>query len=38
MKRHEIIFSILKVPFDFIIIFSSFFIAKYIREINDFVP
>lgn len=38
MKRHEIIFSILKVPFDFIIIFSSFFLAKEIREINDFVP
>lgn len=38
MKRHEIIFSILKIPFDFLIIFLSFFIAKELREINDFVP
>lgn len=38
MKKHEIIFWVLKVPLDFIIIFSSFFIAKQIRLITDFAP
>lgn len=38
MKKHEIIFSLAKLPLDFIIIFSSFFIARDIREVNDFVP
>jgi lipopolysaccharide/colanic/teichoic acid biosynthesis glycosyltransferase len=38
MKRHELLFSVLKVPFDFVLIFSSFFIARALREINDFVP
>ncbi len=38
MKKHEIFFSLLKLPLDFIIIFSSFFLAKSLREINDFVP
>lgn len=38
MKKHEIFFSIAKVPLDFIIIFMSFFIAKNIREVNDFIP
>ncbi len=38
MKKHEIIFSLLKLPLDFLIIFLSFFIARDLREINDFVP
>ncbi len=38
MKKHEIIFSLLKLPFDFAIIFCSFFLARDLREINDFVP
>lgn len=38
MKKHEIIFSIIKVPLDIIIIFSSFFIAKQIRLVTDFIP
>lgn len=37
MKKHEIIFSLLKIPFDFCIIFFAFFIARDIRGINDFV-
>ena len=38
MKKHEIIFSIIKVPLDFIIIFSSFFLAKEIRLVTDLIP
>lgn len=38
MKKHEIFFSLAKLPLDFIIIFSSFFLARDLREINDFVP
>lgn len=38
MKKHEIIFSIIKIPLDFLSIFASFFIARNIREINDFIP
>ncbi len=38
MKKHEIIFWVIKVPLDFIIIFISFFIAKQIRLITDLIP
>lgn len=38
MKKHEILFSLLKLPLDFIIIFCSFFLARDLREVNDFVP
>ncbi len=38
MKKHEIIFSLLKLPLDFAVIFCSFFLARDVREINDFVP
>ncbi len=38
MKKHEIIFGLVKIPFDFFIIFGSFFLARNLREINDFVP
>lgn len=38
MKRHEITFSIIKIPLDFFIIILSFFLAKKLREITDFIP
>ena len=38
MKKHEIIFWVIKVPLDFIIIFFSFFIAREIRLITDLIP
>jgi FlaA1/EpsC-like NDP-sugar epimerase len=38
MKKHEIIFSLIKIPGDFLIIFSSFFVSKILREVNDFIP
>ncbi|PIE84945.1 hypothetical protein CSA08_04460 [Candidatus Gracilibacteria bacterium] len=38
MKKHEIIFGAIKVPLDFIIIFSSFFLAREIRLITDLIP
>lgn len=38
MKKHEIIFSLLKIPLDFLIIFYSFFLARNIRATNDFIP
>jgi hypothetical protein len=38
MKKHEIIFTTIKVPLDFLIIFVSFFIARKIRLITDLMP
>jgi len=38
MKKHEIIFSTIKLPLDFIIIFIMFFLAREIRLITDFIP
>lgn len=38
LKKHEITFSIIKVPLDFITIVWSFFIAKKLREITDLIP
>ncbi len=38
MKKHEIIFSILKIPLDFIIVIGSFFIAREIRLVTDLIP
>jgi len=38
MKKHEIIFWVIKVPLDFLIIFLSFFIARKIRLITDLIP
>ena len=35
MKRHEIIFSVIKVPLDFLVIFSAFFIARSLRLQTD---
>ncbi|MDD2871074.1 MAG: sugar transferase [Candidatus Gracilibacteria bacterium] len=38
MKRHEIIFGVIRVPLDFIIILSAFFVAKEIRLLIDLAP
>ena len=38
MKHHELTFSILKIPLDFIIIWGAFFIAKEVRLITDLIP
>lgn len=38
MKKHEIIFSTIRVPIDFCIVFGSFFIAQYIRWNTDGIP
>lgn len=38
MKRHEIIFWVIRVPLDFIIILSAFFVAKEIRLLIDLAP
>ena len=37
MKRHEIFFSVSKVPFDFIVIFIAFFIARGIRLQTEWI-
>lgn len=38
MKKHEIIFSAVKVPLDFFIIFLCFFLAREVRLITDLIP
>ncbi len=38
MKHHEILFSIFKIPLDFLIVFGSFFLAREIRQITDLIP
>ncbi len=38
MKKYEIIFWALKLPLDFLIILSSFFIARELRLVNDLIP
>ncbi|MDP2090286.1 MAG: exopolysaccharide biosynthesis polyprenyl glycosylphosphotransferase [Candidatus Gracilibacteria bacterium] len=38
MKRHEIIFGVIRVPLDFMIILGSFFAAKQIRLFIDLAP
>jgi len=38
MKHHELIFSILKIPWDFLIVFFAFFLARKIRLITDLIP
>lgn len=38
MKQHELTFSIIKIPLDFLVICWAFFIAKEIRLISDLVP
>lgn len=38
MKQHELTFSIVKIPLDFLVICWSFFIAKEIRLMTDLIP
>ncbi len=38
MKKHEIIFSIIKIPLDFFIVFFVFFLARDIRQFTDLIP
>lgn len=38
MKKHELIFWSIKVPLDFLLIFSAFFLAREIRLITDLIP
>jgi len=38
MKRQDIIFWITKIVLDFLIIIGSFFIARELRLISDFIP
>lgn len=38
MKRHEIFFSIAKIPLDFFVVFWSFFVAREIRLATDLIP
>lgn len=35
MKKHEIFFSIIKIPLDFVLVFLSFFIARDVRLNHD---
>lgn len=38
MKKHELLFWIIKLPIEFFIVLISFFIARNIREITDLIP
>lgn len=38
MKRHEILFSVIKLPIEFLMIFTLFFIAHDIRKVTDLIP
>lgn len=38
MKRHELLFWIVKLPIEFFIVFYSFFIARDIRMVTDLIP
>lgn len=38
MKKHEIAFSIARVPLDFWVVFFSFFIARELRLTTDLIP
>lgn len=38
MKKHEIIFSIVKIPLDFCIVIVWFFVAREIRLVTDLIP
>jgi len=38
MKKHEILFSAIKVPLDFFIVFLCFFLARKVRLITDLIP
>ena len=38
MKRHEILFSVVKLPIESVIVFSLFFLARNIRLVTDLIP
>lgn len=38
MKRSRILLSLVKIPLDFSVVFSSFYIARAIRRITDLIP
>jgi len=38
MKKHEILFSTIKVPLDFCIVFLCFFLARKVRLVTDLIP
>ncbi|MDD3120546.1 MAG: sugar transferase [Candidatus Gracilibacteria bacterium] len=38
MKKHELIFGIIKIPLEFLMVFCAFFIAKNIRLVSDLIP
>lgn len=38
MKRHELIFSLVKIPLDFLSLWGAFFLAKEVRLITDLIP
>lgn len=38
MKRHELIFWIIKLPFELLIVYLSFFVARSIRQVTDLIP
>lgn len=38
MKKHEIAFSIAKIPLDFSVVFFSFYIARELRLTTDLIP
>lgn len=38
MKKHEIIFSTIKLPLDFVIVLGSFFAAIKVRSMTDLIP
>lgn len=38
MKRHELLFWTIKLPLEFLIMYSSFFVARNFRLVSDFIP
>ena len=38
MKHHELVFSTIKIPLDFLVIWWAFFLSKEIRLITDLIP
>ncbi|QQR84245.1 sugar transferase [Candidatus Peregrinibacteria bacterium] len=38
MKKSEILFGVIRLPIDFIAIFSSFWVAYHLRPITDLIP
>ncbi|EKE29892.1 MAG: sugar transferase [uncultured bacterium (gcode 4)] len=38
MKRHELLFWIIKLPIEFFIVFISFFISRDLRKVTDLIP